>query len=181
MSGNSHLSTWVDADTKQRFAIVAARQGLSSSAFLKRLVQQVLAASNGDEAAPSIAVQARDTRVTIRLIPDDQALLRERAATRSMPAATYVSVLVRAHLRQVPPLPDRELMVLRSSVNELVALGRNLNAMTQLMRQDAGQTGPGHRELQSMLRICEGLRDHFRELIKANLISWEVGDAAPGH
>jgi len=41
-------------------------------------------------------------------------------------AATYVSVLVRAHLRQLAPLPDRELSALRSTVNELAALGRNL-------------------------------------------------------
>jgi hypothetical protein len=28
-----------------------------------------------------------------------------------------------------------------------------------------------------MLKICEGLRHRFRELIKANLVSWEVGHA----
>lgn len=155
MGGTVHLSTWVDADTKERFAIVAARQGLSASAFLKRLVQQVLAASNADQAAPSMPAQARDTRVTIRLIADDQALLRERAAARSIPSATYVSVLVRAHLRQVAPLPDRELMALQSTVNELIALGRNLNAMTRLMHQDARQTGPGQREVQAMLKSAK--------------------------
>ena len=91
MGGTAHLSTWIDANTKQSFAIVAARQGLSASAFLKRLVQQVLAASNSDGVAPSMPVQARDARVTIRLVAEDQALLRERAAARSIPAATYLS------------------------------------------------------------------------------------------
>jgi len=26
-----------------------------------------------------------------------------------------------------------------------------------------------------MLRVCEGLRDHFRALLKANLVSWDLG------
>jgi hypothetical protein len=154
---------------------VAARQGLSVSAFLKRLVEQVLAASAGDEVMPSIPVQIRDSRVTIRLIAEDHALLCERAAARTMPAATYVSALVRAHLRQVAPLPDKEYSALRLTVSQLVALGRNLNTMTRLMHQDARQGGPGRGDLENVLKLCVGLRDHIRALIEANLTSWEVG------
>ena len=50
--------------------------------------QQVLAANSGGQALSSIPVQIRDTRVTIRLDAEDQALLRERAAARFMPAAS---------------------------------------------------------------------------------------------
>ena len=175
MGGTAHLSTWIDEDTKQRFAVVAARQGLSASAFLKRLVLQALAASNSDEVATSMPVQARDARVTIRLVAEDHALLCERAAARTMPSATYVSALVRAHLRQVAPLPDRELDALQSAVRELAALGRNVNVMTRLMHQGNQHAVPGRYEVQAMLRICEGLRDHFRGLLEANLTSWEVG------
>jgi len=180
MGGTAHLSTWIDADTKGRFAVVAARQGLSASAFLKRLVQQVLAASNSDGVAPSMPVPARDARVTIRLVAEDHALLAERAAARTMPSATYVSALVRAHLRRVAPLPDRELEALQSAVRELTALGRNLNTMTRLMHQGNQQAVPGRHEVHAMLRICEGLRDHFRGLIEKNLTSWEVGLESTG-
>jgi hypothetical protein len=65
-------------------------------------------------------------------------------------------------------------------VNELTALGRNLNTMTRLLHQDSRQPGPGREEARIMLRICEALRDHVRALIKANLVSWEVGHAAQG-
>ena len=112
---------------------------------------------------------------------EDRALLRERAASRTMPAATYVSVLVRAHLRRVAPLPDRELSSLRASVSELAAIGRHLNRMTRLMQQDARQAVPGRQEVQAMLRVCEALRDHFRALIKANLTSWDIGHAEQRH
>ena len=178
MAGSTHLSTWVSAETKQRFAGAAVRQGLSESALLKRLIEQMLA--TGGEAAPPAPVSVRDTRVTIRLVADDLGLLRERAAARTMPAATYVSSLVRAHLRQLAPLPDRELAALRAVVNELTALGRNLNTMTRLLHQDSRQPGPGREEARIMLRICEALRDYVLALIKANLVSWEVGHAGQG-
>jgi hypothetical protein len=181
MAGSTHLSTWVSAQIKQRFAGAAARQGLSESALLKRLIEQMLAAGAGDESAVAPPVAARDTRVTIRLVADDQALLRERAAARTMPAATYVSVLVRAHLRQLAPLPDRELAALRAAVNEFAAMGRNLNAMTRLLYQDGRQSTPGRQEVLTMLRIAEALRDHVRALIRQNVRSWEVGRAGQTH
>jgi hypothetical protein len=177
MSGSTHLSTWVDAQTKQRFSSAAARQGLSESALLKRLIDQMLAVGPEEAIAPLVPVDLRDARVTVRLVPEDRALLRERAAARTMPAATYVSVLVRAHLRQLAPLPDRELAALQSAVNELAALGRNLNTIARSFQQDRREVAPGRSEVYAMLKICEGLRDRFRELIKANLVSWELGHA----
>ena len=178
MSGSTHLSTWVDAQTKQRFSSAAARQGLSESALLKRLIDLMLAVGPEEEAiAPLVPVDLRDARVTVRLVPEDRALLRERAAARTMPAATYVSVLVRAHLRQLAPLPDRELSALQSAVNELAVLGRNLNTIARSFQQDRREVAPGRGEVYAMLKICEGLRDRFRELIKTNLVSWELGHA----
>src|SRR6516162_10774874 len=166
MSGSTHLSTWVNAETKQRFTSAAARQGLSASALLKRLIDQMLAVGPEEAIAPLVPVDRRDARVTVRLVPEDRALLRERAAARTMPAATYVSVLVRAHLRQLAPLPDRELSALRSAVNELAALGRNLNAMARLLQQDRREVVPGRNEVHAMVRICELLWDRVRGLIK---------------
>jgi hypothetical protein len=177
MTGSAHLSTWIDAETKQRFASAAARQGLSESALLKRLVDQMLATGSGELIASVVPVDLRDARVTVRLVPEDRALLRERAAARTMPAATYVSSLVRAHLRQLAPLPDRELAALRATVNELAAVGRNLNTMTRLLHQDGRHPGPGLQETRVMLRICVALRDHVRALVKANLVSWQGGHA----
>ena len=177
MSGSTHLSTWVDAQTKQRFSSAAARQGLSESALLKRLIDQMLAVGPEEVIARLVPVDLRDARVTVRFVPEDRALLRERAAARTMPAATYVSVLVRAHLRQLAPLPDRELSALQSAVNELAVLGRNLNTIARSFQQDRREVAPGRSEVYAMLKICEGLRARFRELIKANLVSWELGHA----
>jgi hypothetical protein len=182
MTGNTHLSTWVSNEAKQRFARAAARQSLSESALLKRLVEQMLASAEIDDVAEPVAPSdPRNARLTVRLVPEDRALLLERAAARSMPAATYVSVLVRSHLRGLAPLPDRELLSLQAAVRELVTIGRNLNTMARLLHQDARQAAPGRQEVLAMLRVCEALRDHFRALIKANLTSWDVGHADQSH
>jgi hypothetical protein len=179
---STHLSAWVSADLKERFAAAAARQGLSESALLKRLVEQLLAGA-GDELA---AIQrpapvARDARLTVRLVPDDSLLLRERAAARGMPAASYVSTLVRSHLRSLAPLPDRELEALRSAVTQLAAIGRNLNVMARTASSGGPAAGPTPEHLRLMLRICEGMREHVKGLIRANIVSWEVGHAKTPH
>lgn len=98
-----------------------------------------------------------------------------------MHAATYVSARVRSHLRRVAPLPDRELSSLQASVRELATIGRNLNTMARLLQQDARQAAPGLQEVQAMLRVCGALRDHFRAVIRANLISWDIGHADQNH
>jgi len=168
-------------ETKQRFGAVARQQGLSDSALLKRLVDLMLqTASVGQMATMTAAVRpARDSRLTVRLHPADQSLLRERAAARGMPAATYVSVLTRAHLRALAPLPKEELLALKRTLAELGAIGRNLNQIAHAANRGERTTGPNRDELRAILKVCEGLRDHVRNLLAANLKSWEQGHGEP--
>jgi hypothetical protein len=181
VGANAHLSTWLAVETKQRFALAAVRQGLSESALLKRLVEQMLAAGAEEPVVFPPPAESRDTRLTVRLVPEDRTLLRERAATRTMAAATYVSYLIRAHLRQLAPLPERELSALQGAVNQLASLGRNVNTVTRLLQQNTQQPMSLRQDVQVMLRICDGLRDHFRGLIRANHRSWEVGHVEADH
>jgi hypothetical protein len=113
--------------------------------------------------------------------PDDQLLLRERASARGMAPATYVSVLVRSHLRALAPLPKEELVALRKTVSELGSIGRNLNQIARTANQGERVSGPGREDVKAMLRVCEGLRNHVRGLLSANLRSWEQGYGDPGH
>jgi Bacterial mobilisation protein (MobC) len=177
MSDGTQLKTWVARDTKERFAAVARHQGLSDSALLKRLVDLMLQTAGGGTATtiPSASRIARDLRLTVRLHPADQPLLRERAAARGMPAATYVSVLTRAHLRALVPLPKEELLALKRSVSELGSIGRNLNQIAHAANRGDGVPNPNREDLRMILKVCEGLRDHVRNLLAANLKSWEQG------
>ena len=98
---------------------------------------------------------------------------------RAMAPATYVSVLVRAHLRNLSPLPKEELLILKRSVAELGVIGRNLNQIAKAANQGDRGAGLGREEVKTMLRVSEGLRDHVKRLLLANVQSWEQGYAEP--
>ncbi len=164
-------------ETKAKFRALAEQQQMTESALLKQLIElTVQRVSQADaDVLRSPARRLRAARLYVRLHSDDQLLLMERAAARQMPAATYVSVLVRAHLRDLAPLPKVELMALKRSVAELGAIGRNLNQLTRLAHQQTGSAAPGREDLRMILKVCEAMRDHTKDLIKANSHAWRVG------
>jgi hypothetical protein len=179
MGSSTHLSTWVSHDTKKRFVAIANAQGLSESAVLKRLVDQVISAAGvaGVATTGEHARGARVARLTVRLEPNDRLLLRERSAARGTPAATYVSMLLRSHLRTLAPLPKAEHAAIKRTIAELASLGRNLNEIARAANQGGRVTGPGREDLRAILKVCEALRDHVRALLQANVKSWESGHA----
>jgi hypothetical protein len=165
---------------KRRVHALANQQLITESTWLKRLVVNALCGTA--ESVPDLIgssrpaeTVARNARLYVRLRPEDRLLLRERAAARGMPPATYVSVLVRAHLRRLAPLPKEELTALKRSVAELGAIGRNLNQIARAANQDVRAPGPAANDLRAMLKVCGALRDHVKGVIKANADSWELG------
>lgn len=185
MGDGTHMTTWVSKETKDRFAALARYQGLSDSALLKRMIEFALKSTDAASLEISVVAPnedaARASRLTVRLRPDDQILLRERASARGMASATYVSVLVRSHLRSLAPLPKEELLAVKKVVAELGGIGRNLNQIARAAHQGQRVNGPSREDVKSMLRVCEGLRDNVRRLLAANLRSWNQGYAEPGH
>jgi Bacterial mobilisation protein (MobC) len=177
MAAAQFLKTRIALEEKQRVHALASELLITESVWLKRLVMRALgesAASLPDAIADQSEPERlpRDARLYVRLCPEDRLLLRERATARGMAPATYVSVLMRAHLRGLAPLPKEELTALKRSVAELGAIGRNLNQIARAVNhaERAALPGPGH--VGTMLRIAEGLRDHFKGLLKANERSW---------
>lgn len=158
------------AETKRLVRSLAQQQQLTESALLMRLVETMLQTSGAIRTKtfdPPEQV-ARGARVYVRLRPEDHVLLRERASGRGMAAATYTSLLLRAHLRAVAPIPDRELAELKRSVAALGMIGRNLNQIARVANQTGRVNGPSVGDLRQLLRVCEVLRDHVKGLIRAN-------------
>jgi Bacterial mobilisation protein (MobC) len=146
--------------------------------MLRRLVELVLLKAGLAPVitqTPTGARARRGARLMIRLRPDDQILLRGRAAARGLPPATYVSVLTRAHLRSLTPLPQEELHALKRTLAELGSIGRNLNQIARAANQGQPVTSPGRDDLTAMLRVCGTLRDSLKRVLLANLKSWEQG------
>jgi len=170
----------VSSETKARLRALAEKELLSESALLRRLVELVLLKAGLSPIlaeSPTGARSRRGARLMIRLRPDDQILLRERAAARGMPPATYVSVLTRSHLRSLAPLPAEELLALKRTLGELGSIGRNLNQIARAANQGQLVTSPGRDDLTAMLRVCGTLRDSLKRVLLANLKSWEQGSA----
>lgn len=187
------LKTRVTPETKAYVAEIVQRELLTEAVWLRRLVARALHESQAAAQAPDTAdrhtgvvtpvrgqcsqSRGRAARLYVRVRRDDRLLLHERAAARGMASATYLSVLLRAHLRALAPLPKDELAALKRAVGELGAVGRNLNQIARAANQGGRVTGPGREEFRAILKICEALRDHTKDLIKANTASWASGYA----
>jgi hypothetical protein len=104
-------------------------------------------------------------------------LLTERASARRIPAATYVSLLLRAHLHGLNTLPKAEYAALKESVSELAAIGRDLNQIARVMNQGGRAAPPGRADVATMLKVAVRLRDHFKALLRANARSWTQSPA----
>lgn len=188
MDAAQFLKTRVSAETKALVRATAQRQFITESIWFRRAIENALRAEAEEGTAVSMrpfqdrrsasdAKQGDGARLYVRLRPDDRMLLRERAAARGMAGATYASVYLRAHLRNLPPLPKEELLALKRAVAELGVIGRNLNQIARAANQGHRSAGPAKDDLRALLTVCEALRDHVKRVIKSNLNSWAVGHA----
>ena len=186
------IKTRITPESKARVAEVTQAQLLTESIWLRRLVLRELRAIESENSrrhqinAPGEGVRAQcsnrrapGSSLHVKLRPDDRLLLHERSAARGMASATYVSVLVRSHLRALAPLPKDELVALKRAVSELGAVGRNLNQIARAANQGTRVGDVVHDEFRAILKICEALRDHTKNLIKANAASWVSGHVEP--
>lgn len=187
MGATEVIKTRLTPEDKARVATVTQAELLSEAVWLRRLVLRELLAVQPEHAADE-ALRTRGrcsthrgaaSRLNVRLRTEDRLLLHERAAARGMASATYISVLVRSHLRSLAPLPKEELIALKRAVGELGAIGRNLNQIARAANEGRPAAGIGRDEFRAVLKICEALRDHTKNLIKTNTASWASGYAEP--
>jgi hypothetical protein len=170
--------------------VIADREFLSEAAWLKRLVIREIRARNSESDTENDLMEPESilepTSATpgnngagkpmlARLSADDRLLLDARAEARGMRPATYASVLLRSHLRQLTPLPKDELLALKRSIAELGSIGRNINQIARAVSGGGEVRGSLRSEFWAMLKICTALRDNTKALLSANLTSWAAG------
>jgi hypothetical protein len=181
VAADAFINCRVTSQTRARLRHMAQLEGINESAFIKQLLSVALRESNAlKEPFPPVArLPTRQQRVCVRLSAQDWRLLQERAAARSVAPSTYVALLARSHLTGAPPLPKAEYLALRQSVLELTTIGRNLNQILRVVHHSGNAALPGRGEVASMLKVAEALRDHFKDLLKANESSWSLGAKTP--
>jgi hypothetical protein len=185
------LKVHVSPEVKLQAKLNADREFLSEAAWLKRMVLREIRAcdgARGDEREPcradGVGSSSRKARgpndcgkpILVRLRREDRLLVDARAEARGMRLATYTSVLIRSHLRQLAPLPKEELLALKRSIAELATIGRNINQITKAINEGGRAPGSVREEFRAMLKICEALRDNTKALLMANETSWQTGE-----
>ena len=183
MAANPLIAFRVSPETKASLHALAQSRNLTDSALLQKLVEMALLQHVGvtqSVVATPVEQISRDARLYVRLRREDHLLLRERANGRGLAAATYASMLLRAHLRAMTPLPDRELAELKRAVAALGLIGRSLSQVARAARQNETVSGPSPADLRAILRALEGLRDHVKALMLTNARAWEGSDAKAG-
>jgi uncharacterized protein (DUF1778 family) len=188
MSCTEVIRARVTPETKRAIAEAAAREMLSESAWLKRLLLRDMQAARDPATMQAVPRHVEgagrhgehrgnpcERRILIRLRPEDRLLLDARSEARGMRPATYVAVLTRSHLRRLAPLPKDEMLALRRSIGELAAIGRNINQIAKVANDGGRLPGSARDEFRAMLKVCEALRDNTKALLKANVTSWESG------
>src|SRR5580765_3550555 len=103
MARQSLIRCRVSDEVKGLLKGIATQRNITESALVRQLIEATVQMASGLQAADVDASTSvvRDARLYIRLAPEDRVLLRARARARGMPSATYVSVLVRSHLRHL--------------------------------------------------------------------------------
>jgi hypothetical protein len=161
---------------KAQLRALANRQGVTASALVNQWLAGVVRKERVEHAHSGTEKVRRNARLYVRLEPKDWGQLRERSQARCIPAATYVSVLVRAHLRSIAPLPKAEYLALRRSLTELAAIGRNLNQIARAANQGATLTLSQREGVDALLKVTGDVRDEVRALLTANERSWLEGE-----
>jgi len=118
--------------------------------------------------------------ISVRLRPGDGARLRERARARGMNYTTYAAVLIRSHLLTNAPMPLKELGRLEGGLAQVSAIAGSLRQIARAGRQEQRLDPEIPSQLAALLPAVEGLWRQMRELIKANVLSWESDHGEAG-
>ena len=172
------LSTRTTPAKKAQFTALASSQRLSESALLSLLIDQLLD-QNPVPATPAMDDDTPATeRISLRLRPGDRQRLEQRAEARDMKLASYIVMLLRAHVRRDPPMPMAELAELKVAVGEVSAIGRNLNQLTRLAHSGSAGIDASLRSLlKDAQRQVEDVRRAVADVVRVHLTSWESEDA----
>ena len=171
------IAAWASAEAKARFSALAASRGLSESKLLGLVIDALLTRNPIDAGAEQQAAKAaKADRISVRLRPGDGTRLRERARARGMNYTTYAAVLIRSHLFTKPPMPLKELSRLEGGLAQVSAIAGSLRQIARAVRQEEGLDPELPSQLAAVLQAVEGLWRQMRELVRANVLSWEADD-----
>lgn len=120
------------------------------------------------------SLDEEENRINFRALPGDAKMMKATAARRGMKPSEFMKLLLRSWVSGGAILPEKELNALSNTLNELGAVGRNLNQITRRIHSG------GYPVDESLATTLSGthelvlqLKEDIRAVIKANIDSWE--------
>ena len=162
-------------EEKARFVQLAARLGVSESTLALNAIRLLLDSnqSTPDALQPGPGREPATDRITIRLRPDDADAILDRATRRGYKPSAYIAALVRAHLTHNPPLPTKEVLLLKEGMTVLLRLGKFLAHIHREAAQEGILPPDLAKELIQTRALVTGLERVTHDVIRAALIAWE--------
>lgn len=195
MTKNKKLCGYVSSAEKQNFVALAKFHGTSESRLLGRLVQTVLknvqtsseqtvhtigeegVQKEGGAASPPSRYPCRAVVVSIRLLPQEVAMLEQEAEARALSRSGFIYGLLKKHFTGQPYLGNAEVDAFRQSSAAMSRIGSNLNQVVRRLNATSElKATPFHSLYQKLHATVEKHKESVRQLIKENMRSWGVAE-----
>jgi antitoxin component of RelBE/YafQ-DinJ toxin-antitoxin module len=166
--------------SKTRFEAVAAEHGLSSSEFLRQVIETVSGEADLPDQKPTKAL--REGKVTVRLGQEVRQALEREAQTQHVPVSTWAARLLTARVRSAPQPVKGERKAIQAAFRQLRGMATNLNQIATVMNRGVftgDSYAPTKEEMQALRRDVQALRAELAKYVGGRF-AFQTGEGEGG-
>ncbi|WP_395943317.1 plasmid mobilization relaxosome protein MobC [Brevundimonas sp.] len=166
------LTVRLPPDLIRRFDAAAAGRG-GRSRLLRSLVEGAAHAALPETAAPSVS--RLDAKLSLRLDPDDLALLEAEAARAGLSRTQWTVALIRRRLHERPQLSPSEAVAFVGIQRELRRIGVNVNQIARALNTAVLDGKVLDLEIAQLADFAAEIRAHLdglQDAFRGNLDYW---------
>jgi hypothetical protein len=171
-----HLTTRTDPDIKAAFSNRAKARGMTESELLRALVVAEIGNDLADEKpAESNQEKTETERITVRMPGFMLQAAKDKGKGKGMATSRWIAALVQSNIAKNPVMTDQELITLKATIRELIAIGRNINQMARALNESKNNTDKV--KLTTLALLGESMKRNIsavRELVRASQQVWEA-------
>lgn len=173
------LKAHVSPEVKDKFLVLAASRGMSTSRLLGMVIDTVLQRGAVSTTPPApktdLPTEQKSEALATRVTPAEWAKIADEIKKRKITASGFIRLLLRAHFTKGPAFDPMEVAALREANMSLSKVGRLLNQGIKHLATnpyaDPSRALP-EQTLTDLEREIRKIRKQIEELLVENLRSW---------